>query len=360
MGKEVDNVLVGLATLSIRQPNDALAEWSREQAYAGSYSAKLHKGGSGNAGSTHLQALFPDSAIDVDAFVADPTDYGFWYYYSAVTGNFVQFELLFKDPNSEGWMELTVVPHQNTLGDGPTAGWAQKSLALTDKIGYGGRSETNEPFFDWDLGDTIAEGVTGPLGQAAAPVVGDWQLRRVRLELWEPTPERTAYVDSLEVDGTVYTVEPGGTVPGMSLSSPYTEVGYTEDGVIVEYSAEGTDVEVEEETFPIGWKLNKEGYKVTCNMAEASLFNMDKAMSGSVLSGSIIRLGGGVAKTVSLLITGLNPAGFTRSIMIPKAVAVGAVSTSYTLDGKQVVPVTFQALKPSADEDAVQVVDAGA
>lgn len=356
MAKTVANVLMGVATLAIREPRDALAEWSRTQKYAGSYSAKLYKGGTGDAGSTHVQ-IIPPTGKTVQNFLDDPTDYSFYYWYSAVTGNFVQFELKFEDPDSDGWMEVTVMVHQNTLGVGPTTGWQQKALALTDKIGYGGISESGESFFDYDLGDTIAEIVSGPLEQGAAPAVEDWVLTRVRLELWEASPERTAYVDSLEIDGTTYTLEPGGTGPAMSLSSPYTEVGYTEDGVTTTYTADTVDVEVEEETVPIGRGLSKETYEVTLNMAEASLYNLDKAMAGSVLSGNILRIGGGVLKTLSLKIEGLNPAGFTRAIYLPKATAIGAVGMSYTKDGKTVVPVTFQALKPSADEDAVQIVD---
>ncbi len=351
MGNTIANVLVGVASLAIRQPNDALAKWSRTQKYAGSYSAKLYKGGSGNAGSTHVEMVPPyDVNVDVDAFVADPTDYSFWYWYSAVTGNFVQFELKFEDPNSDGWMELTVVPHQNTLGVGPTTGWQQKSLALTDKIGYGGVNETGASFFDWDLGDTIAEAVTGPAGQAEAPVVGDWALTRVRLELWEATPERTAYVDSLEIDGTVYTLEPGGTGPAMKLSGPYTEVGYTEDGVTINYNAEVENIHVEEETFPVNASLKEESVEITCNMAESSLYNIDKAMAGSALSGNILTIGAGVLKEMSIKITGETPGGFIRSFEFPRVITAGAVGMSYRKAEKTVVPITFRALKPTSGD----------
>ncbi len=349
MPNESQNVLVGVASLAIRQPNDALAMWSTTQKYAGNRSAKLYKSGSGNAGSTHLEALFPDSSIDVDAFLADPTDYSFWYWYSAVTGNFVQFELKFEDPNSDGWMEVTVMVHQTTLGDGPTMGWRQKALALTDAIGYGGVNETGESFFDYDLGDTIAEVVSGPAGQAAAPVVGDWKLRRIRLELWESEPERTAYVDSLEVDGTVYTVEPGGTLPGMSLSSPYTDAGYTEDGVNINYSVEMTMIRVEEETYPVNARIGSETLEIVCNMAESSLYNIDKAIAGSVLSGNILTLGAGVVKEMSIKLTGKTPGGFIRSYEFPRVVATGAVGMSYRRAEKTIVPLTLTALKPRGE-----------
>ena len=80
-------------------------------------------------------------------------------------------------------------------------------------------------------------------------------------------------------------------------------------------------------------------------MAESSLFNIDKAMAGAVLSGTVLTLGGGVNKTSNLKIAGFNPGGFTREILIPKATATGTVGMSYKKGEKTIVPVTFQALK---------------
>jgi hypothetical protein len=274
-----------------------------------------------------------------------------------VTGNFVQFELKFEDPDSDAWMEVTVMIHQNTLGVGPTTGWQQKALALTDKIGYGGVGETGTSFFDYALTDTIAEVVSGPDGKDGVESVAEWILTRVRLELWEAEPERTAYVDSLEIDGTVYTLEPGGTGPAMSLSGPYIDVGYTEDGITFNYNVDTADIPVEEETFPIGRRITKETLEIVCNMAESSLYNIDKAMAGSVLSGNILTLGGGVLKEMSIKLTGTNPAGFIRSYEFPRVTATGSVGMSYRKDEKTIVPVTFQALKPSDGGPVGIVVD---
>jgi len=353
MAKTIANVLTGVATLSIRQPNDALAEWSDTQRYAGSYSAKLYKGGSGNAGSTHVEISgLTSRGITLAAFEADPTDYSFWYHYNAVTANWCQFELRFEDPDSDAWAEVTVVPHQTTLG---TGAWLQKSLAGADLVGYGGVGELGASFFDWDLGTPITGLEVDMELQAAVTDPGPWILERVRLELWESEPERTAYVDSIEIDGTVYTVEPGGTGIALSLNSPFTELGYTEDGVTFEYSAETTDIMVEEETFPIDRVITKETVGITCNMAESSMFNLDKAMAGSLLSGSIIKLGGGTMKTMNLKLEGTNPAGFLRSVLIPLCTATGTVGMAYKKGEKTIVPVTFQALK--SDSPAVTIVE---
>ena len=341
MVNTIANVLSGVAQLSIREPNDAIAEWSTVQQQVGSYSARLWKGNSGDNGSTHLQ-IIPVTKQTLTAFVADPTDYSFFYWYSAVTGNFIQFELRFEDPDSDAWVEATVVPHQNVLG---TGAWLQKILAGADLVGFGGIGELGASFFDWDLGTTISTLITDIDAKAEVTSSGEWTLQRVRLELWEATPERTAYVDTVELDGVTYTVEPGGTAPAMTMSSPFVDIGYTEDGVTLTYTSETADVEVEEETFAIDRLLTKEILEITVNMAESSLANLGNAMPGSVRSGNIITFGAGVMKTMNMKLVGVTPGGFIRTIQIPKATAMGAVGIPYKKGEKTVVPVTFQALK---------------
>ncbi len=353
MAKVIENVLTGVATLFVREPNDALAEWSTTQQQAGSQSVKLHKGGSGNNGSTHFQ-MTPPTGITLAAWTIGiaANQYSFYHWLQAITANWMQMEFRFEDPNSDAWVEITWAHLQNTLG---TGAWVQSILADADLGGYGGVGETGTSFFNWSPLTLMSGMEAAVLGEAAVTDPADWILSRVRLELWEATPERTCYVDTLVVANVAYTIEPGGTAPAMSLSSPFTPVGYTDDGVIITYTAEGNDIEVEEETFPIDWALTKETADVTCNMAESSLRNMNNAMSGAVLSGNILTLGGGVRKTVNLKIQGINPDGLLTEIFIPKAIAMGAVGMAFTKDAKTVLPVTFHALKPTGSE-AVTVV----
>ena len=246
---------------------------------------------------------------------------------------------------------------QNYLG---TGAWFENELAGADLVGWYGVGEAGGVFGDWTLG--VGNDITNMVGQVnASPNVvdcGDWQLTRVRVELWEPAIERTMYVDTIKIFATVYAIEPGAATPGLTLSSPYVEVGYTEDGVTLTYTADTAGIEVEEETFEIGRVITKEAAEVTCNMAESSLVNINNAMAGAVLSGSILTLGAGVNKTMNLRIHGTNPAGFIRDIFIPLATATGAVGMAYKKGEKTVVPVTFQALK--GDEPAVTIVDVAA
>ena len=317
MANTIANVLVGVATLGIRQPNDARAEWSTVQQFAGDYSVKLFKAGSGSAGSTHFQ-MVPPTGITLTNWTTGIAagQYSFYHWLQALRANFPQMEFRFEDPNSDGWVEITWMGLQNTLG---TAAWLQAILLDADTGGYGGRGETGLSFFNFGPLTAMSGMEAAINGEGVVTSASDWILERVRLELWEASPERTCYVDSIVINNVAYTIEPGGTAPAMSLDSPFTEVGYTEDGVTLTYDGTPVNIMVEEETFPIGRVLTEESLEITCNMAESSLYNIDKAMAGATLSGNILRLGAGAMKTMNLKIVGVTPAGFIREILVPLA-----------------------------------------
>ena len=258
---DIANVLTGVAVLSFREPNDALAEFSTTQQQAGSYSARLYKGGSGNNGSTHLQ-IIPPSGVTLAAWTAGIAagQYSFYHYLQAIRANWMQMEFRFEDPNSDAWVELTWAGLQNALG---TGGWVQQTLLDADEGGYGGIGETGLSFFNWGPLTAMSGMEVAIDGEGVVDDASDWLLERVRLELWEATPERTGFVDTVEIANVTYTVEPGGTAPAMSFSSPDTEVGYTEDGVTMKYTGDTEDIMVEEETLPIDRVLIKETVEVT-------------------------------------------------------------------------------------------------
>jgi len=269
-------------------------------------------------------------------------------------------ELHFEDPLTTAWVDVTVQVDVGAVGADE---WVPLGLTAAVNVAmFGGWSEQGGSWSNWV--PAVITGITTAVENAENTAGGiianadDWVLTRVRLELWETSTERYVYVDDVIMGGVTYTLEPGGStiVSALRLSSNFTEVGYTEDGVTVEYTADETDVEVEEETFPIDRVITKETAAVTCNMAESSLFNMDKAMAGSLLSGSILKLGAGTNKKLTVQIRGLDPAGYIRAIQIPSCTATGAVGMSYKKGEKTVVPVTFQALKTTG-HPAVTIVD---
>ena len=129
------------------------------------------------------------------------------------------------------------------------------------------------------------------------------------------------------------------------VGGAYVDAGYTVDGVIVETATDTFDVEVEEETMAIERVITKEVAAVIVNMAEASLFNIDKAIPGATLAAATISFGDGTIKEMSVKVTGTTPTGGTRTIELALATAVGTVSMPYNKGGIQVVPVRFEALK---------------
>jgi len=361
MAKTISNILTGVATLSIGTPNSR-AQWSTEivRAAAGAYSIKITKRG-GAYGSTGVLFNYTGPVQTIDDFDTD-TDWGFWYYRQNVSGAYwMQMEYRFEDPDTTGWVDIstqTLVEGGPFMADNPEE-WEHEVFATDDHCFFGGWSEPDGSFSNWTPADisVVATTIDTAAASLTAADVKTWELKRVRCEIWESVPDRWAYVNSFEIAGVAYHLAPGDTTEaGILLAGPWTEIGYTEDGITIEYTADEADVEVEEETFPINRVITKETVNITCNMAESSLYNIDKAMAGSLLAGSILKLGAGVNKAISLQIVGTNPAGFYRSITIPFCTATGAVGMSYRKGEKTIIPVTFQALK-TADEPAVTIVD---
>lgn len=371
--KTIRNVLWGVGTLSVSDKH-SLAEWDKTYRMAGVYSAHLKKDGVGNDKSTRVQ--FNPTAHDVlwSRVQSHTTTFKYWERTAGGSGNWAQFELHFEQPDGNGWFDLSVMAHQHPVG----IGWAQlvwDEYALldaaggsTDFCGFGGQtpdgtsvwvipsSVTDAIKTVGDAGSVMKEFDDKEPGVGVGDDVANYVLTRVRMELWEAGGARETWIGDVTIDGHVYAIEPGSDTPGLELDSPNTTIGYTEDGVTVTYTADSSDVEVEEETFPIDRVLTKETLEVTCNMAESSLFNMDKAMAGSLLSGNVLKLGAGDIKKINLQVRGVNPAGYIRAIQMPSCTATGSVGMPYKKGEKTVIPVTFQALKTTG-YPAVIIVD---
>lgn len=365
MVQTISNVLTGVAVLKVgHQPSEgARAEWSDEQAYVGSHSAKLSKPAiEGSYGSTHIQfTASGNAAVQTLAdFQAQTLQWGYAHF-REITGNLPYWEgmeLRFEDPNSSSWVDVTTTAAAGIDGTGV---WVNRDLdAAVDTAYWGAWTELDGSQANYapQVISGVSDDVVATCSlQSAVTACSTWLLTRIRVELWETVWDRYVYIDSVVIDGVIYAIEPGDTTTaGLSLSAPSTEIGYTEDGVTMAYTADETDIEVEEETFPIDRVIIKETVEVTCNMAEASLYNVDVAMAGSLLSGSILKLGAGTNKKINLILTGTNSARFSRQISIPVCTATGAVGMPYKKGEKTVVPVTFQALK-TAGHPAVTIVD---
>lgn len=210
-------ILVAVSAEAVAQGN---ATWDAVSKQAGDYSVLLQKtGGTDADGSIHLQ-FTPTAGLTLND-LWEAIDAGapgnlapVWSFYreeSAVAANFAQMELLFEDPLSEGWLELTMVPRQGSGGGG---GWVNEIIASTCEYGFGGRTPNGTSVFAWTpplptlatmLAVINAAWAIAEQGEAATT----YALTRVRLELWEANPARTTGIDDVVIDGVTYAVEPG-------------------------------------------------------------------------------------------------------------------------------------------------------
>lgn len=210
-------------------PNTNEASWSTAQKESGSYSVLLDKPAAATDGSTHLQ-FTPVPGLTLNDLQEAMTDgspeWSFNHYCQALNANFVQFEFRFEDPGSDGWLEVTAVPLQGYLG---TAAWVPEPLDDTTLCGFGGNTPDGSSVFEWGpltaMGGLLvavnAAWDTAETGEVAT----NYLLERIRLELWEAAPQRTAYVDTIIIDGVAYAVEPG--MAGAQLSKPVPIVTLT-------------------------------------------------------------------------------------------------------------------------------------
>ena len=147
------------------------------------------------------------------------------------------------------------------------------------------------------------------------------------------------------------------TTAGTASGGVNVALGYTEDGVTIEYTPTVVDIEVEEETFAINRVITKEEITVTCNCAENLEANLLTALAGGL--GSPIVLDGGVLQDFALKIVGGGPTGVTtRTIYIPYAHSVGTVAMSYRKGEKTIIPITFKAYKHGVGVDVCTITDA--
>ena len=135
-----------------------------------------------------------------------------------------------------------------------------------------------------------------------------------------------------------------------------TDVGYTKDGVNLEYDESHYDLMVEESTLPINRALTKENVKFSANLSEASLVNINNAIAGAVLAGSTITIGAGAFKLMKAQFVGTDPAGNARTITIYQCTATGNVKGTFKKEGELFIPITLEILKPAAG-NAFNIVD---
>jgi len=177
------------------------ATWSTTQAHSGSCSALLTKTAGGADGSTYVEF------VPVGMFTAAGLDdiaggWSFWHYTPSASANWAQLELKFEDPNSVGFVEVTLMALQNYTG---TDAWVELIVtAASERVIFYGEDE-NGTGVAWDGASVYAlEDIEAAIDATSVGACGDWELTRVRVELWEDAPARACYIDDVTINGATY------------------------------------------------------------------------------------------------------------------------------------------------------------
>lgn len=131
----------------------------------------------------------------------------------------------------------------------------------------------------------------------------------------------------------------------------WVDLGYTEDGVEFIYDVVTADIRTLAQTFPVKRIISREDIEVVCQMAEATLANLNRAMLGGVLAAPVLTLDAGAVKEFALKLVGTGPDDDlpTRTVYIPYCTAVGRMRQAYRRASKTLVPVTFKAFRNATD-----------
>jgi len=136
---------------------------------------------------------------------------------------------------------------------------------------------------------------------------------------------------------------------GVGISA--SVIGYTVDGVNMTVSSSFFDAKVEENEGTIIRRLTDQEVKVSLNVAEGTLANLEAAIPGSdVLIAGTLTIGGQALQEHRLTLRGTTPAGRDRVIVLTAVNPTGEVSTPYKKGEVTVVPMTFSALVDDSSE----------
>jgi len=143
----------------------------------------------------------------------------------------------------------------------------------------------------------------------------------------------------------------------------FTEVGFTDKGIELDYTATDKDIEVDELTSPVDVLITKEKLEISVVLAESTLENLFIAISGGTLvSAAELTIGGKVRPTEFLLgVHGPAPNPTNplvvgvRQIIIYRAMPKGNPKMHYTRRDKVMYQAKFEALADSTRADGANL-----
>jgi hypothetical protein len=161
--------------------------------------------------------------------------------------------------------------------------------------------------------------------------------------------------------GLLYVAPLGTTLPTVDGHGEYpitwpmgwVQVGYTDGGIDLVYTPTIKEIMVDEEAAPVQDVLSTEKFAISAHLAEATLQNLNYAMSASTFTDDStanetisVKLGSKALGYVMVGVQGPAPGtNLARLVICQKAIAKAAVSMKIQRKDKVVIPVSFEARK---------------
>ena len=272
----------------------------------GNYSVWLHKDGS--TGPTTYVEFTPVPGTTLSDLEALTNDWSFWYHLVG-TPSPAGPQLELKFTSGTDFVDITVMAAQASYATEN----AWEEVVLADdliKVGYWGS------VIAWGEGPTLAEAIEDVLADPDFDVPGDWELTRVRAELYETAPTRDCHIDDITIDGTLYELEP------IFLDALYYSVGDTVEVTVPNFAANTDSIRINPVAANYTTGVLNDNWTVTATSDSDP----------------------GAAITVALEETGANTGVFTGSFATTNTVPV-AEDEVYVEDGA-VITVTYTPSDP--------------
>lgn len=153
-------------------------------------------------------------------------------------------------------------------------------------------------------------------------------------------------------------------------ASAWTDVGFTDDGIVVETNQTFSEMFVDQLADPVGATMVTRAQKLVTNFAQASLENLKYALNtGTITTGASYRYyepeydGDELRPTyIALLFDGFAPSSSAgvikrRRFLVRKALSTENVGTPYKKDSKTLIPVTYSSYYVSETVAPFRIID---
>lgn len=170
--------------------------------------------------------------------------------------------------------------------------------------------------------------------------------------------------------GELYLAAYGATAPtipadadsAITMPAGWTNLGYTQDGVKVEYSPKVTQIFVDQTPSAVHSILTGEDLKVTTNLAELTIENLAKVISASTYTSTSatkksIGIGGGALLDYALCFIGPGPDGGKSVLLVHKCRSIGAAGPKFSKEAAAQLPVEITALVDDTKTTGHQLCD---